>query len=478
MTKRRVRRVAMIDKRYLNWKSKIGYGAGDVAGNVVYAFLSTFMMFYLTDTMGMNVGIVGILMAVSRLLDALTDLLFGNLLDRTSTRMGKARPWMLLGYIGCAVMLAAIFMIPSHWGDAAKYAYFFITYTLLNAVFYTVNNIAYATLTALITKNTSERVQLGSIRYMFAFAATMIIQTATMDLVSSLGGGAAGWKIAAIIYAVIGLIVNTISCLCVKELPVKDLYTTDLMEYPQPEKTCSMAEGFHLLFSNKFYLMICGIYLMSQLCQSSLNMGVYYMKYVLGNEGLLKTFSLYTNVPLILGLIITPILVKKLRGMYKLNLVGYAIASVGRLGMMICAYFGSIPMMLVFTAISAIGASPMQGSLNALIASCSEYTFLTKGRRIDGTLYACSSFGIKVGASIGTAISGWLMASAGYVENAAVQTSSTINMLHVLYLWAPVILNIGITALLSKLDVEKENEKVLAKTFQAYLDNHQAESFL
>ena len=132
----------MIDKRYLNWKNKIGYGAGDVAGNVVYAFLSTFMMFYLTDTVGMNVGIVGILMAVSRLLDALTDLLFGNLLDRTSTRMGKARPWMLLGYIGCAVMLAAIFMIPSLWGDAAKYAYFFITYTLLNAAFYTVNNIA------------------------------------------------------------------------------------------------------------------------------------------------------------------------------------------------------------------------------------------------------------------------------------------------------------------------------------------------
>ena len=462
----------MIDKRYLNWKNKIGYGASDVAGNVVYAFLSTFMMFYLTDTVGMNVGIVGTLMAISRLLDALTDLLFGNLLDRTSTKMGKARPWMLLGYIGCAVMLAAIFMIPSHWGDAAKYAYFFITYTLLNAVFYTVNNIAYATLTALITKNTSERVQLGAIRYMFAFAATMIIQTVTIDLVSSLGGGADGWKVAAIIYAVIGFIVNTISCLCVKELPVEDLYTTDLMEYSQPEKACSIAEGFHLLFSNKYYLMICGIYLMSQLCQSSLNMGVYYMKYVLGDEGLLKTFSMYTNVPLILGLIITPILVKKLRGMYKLNLVGYALASIGRLGMMICAYLGSIPMMLVFTGISAIGTSPMQGSFNALIASCSEHTFLTKGRRIDGTLYACSSFGIKVGATIGTAISGWLMASAGYVENAAVQTSSTLNLLHVLYLWVPIVLNACTTLILARLDVEKANEKVLAKSFQAYLDTH------
>lgn len=66
----------MVDKRYLNWKNKIGYGTGDVAGNVVYAFLSTFLMFYLTDTVGMNVGIVGTLMAASRLLDSVTDLFF------------------------------------------------------------------------------------------------------------------------------------------------------------------------------------------------------------------------------------------------------------------------------------------------------------------------------------------------------------------------------------------------------------------
>lgn len=468
----------MIDKRYLNWKNKIGYGSGDVAGNVIYAFLSTFVMFYLTDTVGMNVGIVGILMAVSKFLDAITDLLFGNLLDRTSTRFGKARPWMLLGYVGCAVMLCAVFMVPANWGSAAKYAYFFITYTLLNAVFYTVNNIAYATLTALITKNTSERVQLGSIRYMFAFATTMLIQTVTIVVVGHYGGGAEGWKVAAILYALVGLVANTVSCLSVKELPGEELYKTDLMEYPQPKNPCSVIEGFRLLFANRYYLMICGIYLMSQLSQSALNMGVYYMKYVLGNEGLLKNFSMFTNLPLILGLIITPILVKKLRGMYKLNLAGYGLATVGRVGMMIGAYLGSIPAMLVFTGISAIGTSPMQGGFNALIASCSEHTFLTRGRRIDGTMYACSSFGIKVGAAIGTAVSGWLMAAAGYIENAPVQTAGTINLLHILYLWVPIFLNVCITLLLAKLDVEKANEKVLAKSFQAYLDSQQDPYFL
>lgn len=461
----------MIDRRYLNTKNTIGYGSGDVAGNTIYAFLSTFLMFYLTDTVGMDLAIVGILMAISKLLDAATDLLFGNLLDRTSTRLGKARPWMLFGYIGCSVMLVAIFMTPANLGETGQYVYFFITYTLLNAVFYTVNNIAYATLTALITKNTSERVQLGTIRYIFAFATTMIIQTVTIDLVSYCGGGAAGWKAVAVGYAIIGIVVNTISCLCVKELPEEELYKTDLLDFPLPEQPCSVTEGFRLLFANQYYLMICGIYLLSQLLQSALSLSVYFTKYVLGNGDLLKTFSLYSNVPMILGLILTPILVKQLRGMYKLNFVGSIVSVVGRLGMLLAAYMGNIALMLAFSAISYIGTSPMHGSFNALIASCSEYTFLTKGRRIDGTMYACSSFGIKAGAAIGTVFCGWLMSASGYVENAAVQPQETITMLRILYLWVPVILSVAITAFLSRLDVEKANEKVLAKNFQSYLDS-------
>ena len=82
----------MNEKRYLKWYNKIGYGSGDIAGNVVYAFLSTFMMFYLTEKIGLDVGIVGTLMAVSKLFDGVTDVFFGSLIDKTHTRMGKARP--------------------------------------------------------------------------------------------------------------------------------------------------------------------------------------------------------------------------------------------------------------------------------------------------------------------------------------------------------------------------------------------------
>ena len=216
----------MNEKKYLNWFNKIGYGSGDIAGNVVYAFLSTFMMFYLTDTVGMDVGVVGTLMALSKLFDGITDLFFGSMIDKTKTKMGKARPWMIYGYIGCAVMRAAIFMVPQSWGENAQYAYFFVTYTLLNAVFYTANNIAYASLTALITKNSSERVQLGSIRFIFAFATSLLIQYITLDAVTFFGGGAQGWKMVAIIYAIIGLVVNTFSGLSVKELSAEELDET------------------------------------------------------------------------------------------------------------------------------------------------------------------------------------------------------------------------------------------------------------
>lgn len=102
----------MTEKRYLKWYNKVGYGSGDIAGNVVYAFLSSFVMIYLTNTVGLNPGIVGTLIAVSKLLDGVTDIFFGSLIDKTHSKMGKARPWMLYGYIGCAITLVAILQFP------------------------------------------------------------------------------------------------------------------------------------------------------------------------------------------------------------------------------------------------------------------------------------------------------------------------------------------------------------------------------
>ena len=278
----------MEEKTYLKWYNKIGYGSGDIAGNVVYAFLTSFVMVYLTDTIGLASGIVGTLIAASKLFDGFTDVFFGSLIDKTHTKLGKARPWMIYGYIGCALTLVAVFAIPTSWGRTAQYAWFFIAYTLLNAVFYTANNIAYSALTSLVTKNSKERVQMGSYRFIFAFSTSLIIQSITVAFVDVCGGGAAAWRVVAIIYALIGLVVNTISGLSVKELPEEELNSG--IENDE-EKKYGLVQAFKLLVKNKYYMMICGTYILQQLYSAMIGAGIYYCTWVLKNKNLFGVFA-------------------------------------------------------------------------------------------------------------------------------------------------------------------------------------------
>ena len=450
----------MQEKKYLKWHHKIGYGAGDIAGNCVYALLTAFMMIYLTDTIGMSMGVVSTLIALSKVFDGVTDFFFGRMIDKTKTKMGKARPWMLWPYIGCAITLVACFSIPTSWGQTAQYIFFFLSYTLLNAVFFTANNIAYASLTALITKNTSERVQIGSFRFIFAFATKIVIEAVTIFAEGWLGGGVVGWRMIAIIYAIVGLITNTYSVFSVKELPEAD---EEMDEEREEEHKLTFLKSFKLLLKNKYYVIICCSYILTQLYASVIGMGTYYTKYIMGNEEIFSTISLAINITMVVSLTVLPMVIKKMGGMYKLNIFGYIIAALGRVGVMVGGYMGNLPLMLAFTAVSTIGIAPLQGDLNALIACCSEHTTLTTGHRLEGMMYSCSSLGIKLGGALGTAICGWMLDAAGYVENAAVQTASTVSMMQFLYLWMPIILNAAVGFLLVFLRVEKANEKLIAQ---------------
>lgn len=454
----------MTEKRYLKWYNKVGYGSGDIAGNVVYAFLSSFVMIYLTNTVGLNPGIVGTLIAASKLLDGVTDIFFGSLIDKTHSKMGKARPWMLYGYIGCAITLVAIFAVPESLGQTAQYVWFFLAYTLLNAIFYTANNIAYSALTALVTKNSAEQVEMGFYRFMFAFATSLLIQSITLGGVTALGGGAHGWRTIAIIYAIIGLAVNTLSVFSVKELPESELVdTTDTKEIQQDEKY-TMLDAAKLLASNKYYMMICGTYILQQIYGAMISMGTYYATYILGNENLFGVFSWAVNIPLIIALVFTPTLVAKWNGMYKLNVMGYTLATVARALVAVAGYLGSgnVTLMLVFTAIAALGQGPWQGDMNAVIAACSEYTWLTKHKRVDGTMYSCTSLGVKLGGGLGTAITGWLLAASKFDSTLTVQPESCISMLKIMYLVLPFVLDMIITFILSRMKVEQANEQLRA----------------
>ena len=316
---------------------------------------------------------------------------------------------------------------------------------------------AYSALTSLVRKNSKERVQMGSYRFIFAFSTSLIIQSITVAFVDICGGGAAAWRFVAIIYALIGLVVNTISGLSVKELPEEELNSG--IENDE-EKKYGLVQAFKLLAKNKYYMMICGTYILQQLYSAMIGAGIYYCTWVLKNKNLFGVFAWAVNIPLIIALIFTPTLVGKWKGMYKLNKRGYILATIARALVIVAGYMGSVPLMMLFTAVAALGQGPWQGDMNAVIAECSEYTYLTQGKRVDGTMYSCTSLGIKIGGGIGTAIVGWLLEISGYVGTNATQPASVITMLQVMYLWLPFVFEILITILLSKMNVEAANEKL------------------
>ena len=252
------------------------------------------------------------------------------------------------------------------------------------------------------------------------------------------------------------VISNTLSCFSVKEL--SDAELRDGKE--EEDSKLTLVETFKLLISNKYFVMICVVYILQQLRAAMLSVGTYFMTYVLFNQKLFGVFSWAINIPLIIALAITPTLVAKARGMYKLNKYSYVFATICRLGIVVAGYLGSIPLMLVFTVLTSLGEGPWQGDVGAVIANCSEHTYLKTGKRIDGSMFSCTSFGTKLGGGIGVALSGWLLDASGYVNNAAVQSASCISMMNVMYLWLPFAFDLIITIILSFMNIEGANEQL------------------
>lgn len=209
-------------KNYLSVWQKVAYGSGDFGSNFFYMLLTSFAMLYLGNYVGLDVGIVGTLMAFSKLLDGITDVFFGRLIDKTNTKMGRARPWMFFSAFPLALSLICCFAIPASLPEAGKYAFFFIFYTAANALFYTANNISYAAMTAYITRNDSERVSLGTYRYIFAVVASILVMSITAVLVEQMGGDLAAWRNVAILFSIVLLVFNSLASLSCKELPPEE----------------------------------------------------------------------------------------------------------------------------------------------------------------------------------------------------------------------------------------------------------------
>lgn len=199
------------------WR-QIGYGLGDAGMNFSWSFVSMFGMFYMTNIVGAGAAAIGTVMLLARLVDGITDVLFGGLIDRTNTKRGKARPWLFWSTFPLAVGTFMMFNVPAGLSADAKVWYFFAMYVLVGAFFYTAANIAYNALVALCTDDAKTRVSMGSIRFMCTIGAVLLLTNFTTRIADAFGGGQAGWTAVSAIYAIVIVVLLLVSYFSVHEL--------------------------------------------------------------------------------------------------------------------------------------------------------------------------------------------------------------------------------------------------------------------
>ncbi|MDR1904890.1 MAG: glycoside-pentoside-hexuronide (GPH):cation symporter [Treponema sp.] len=448
-----------MENRLKFWQ-KTAYGLGAFGSNYSWTFISAFVLIYCTDTVGVGAAVIGTLMMIAKVLDGFTDVMMGGIIDRTRSKMGKARFWLFWSIPPLVISQVLLFSVPAGFSELAKNIYIFILYTALGAFFYTANDISYSTLTSLATDNPRERVAMGSFRQFFGVFAAMLLYSTTPMLVERFGGGQGGWTGVSVLYAAVCMVLMMITVFGVREMKSS---AGDAENTAQEKKTENVPFGksMVLLFRNKYFLIMLGIIMLTYLSGGiSGAIGIYYATYVLKNPALLGILSMASTIPMMIGIIITPKLTGKF-GMVKTCLYGTIISIIGAL--IVVFSRNSVPVLVVGLIIRSVGSAPLQGALYGIIAEVAEYSFYRFKVRMEGTIYSCSSVGIKVGSGIGVALTGWLLAAGRYDGMAEVQTESAVTMIQYMYTLTPLIYAVLLVILFAIQKVEQVNKNLKAE---------------
>ena len=398
--------------------SKLAYGFGDVGCNFSWSFVVSFLMIFYTDVFGISIAAVATLMLVSRFWDAFNDPLIGSLSDRTKSRWGRYRPWLLFGAPITALVLLLCFWAHPDMDYTGKIIYMSITYGLL-VLGYTCVNLPYGTLCGAMTQNIDERAQINTSRSVAAMIAIGVINIITVPLVKYCGDGtlssAQGFISVAAIY---GLIFTFCHWFCFAK-------TKEMVKVEISRKAVPVSDQLKAVVKNKPFLMaVVGQLLFGFILYGRNADLIYYFKYVEGNEDLFSFFSGVIVVPSIIGAALFPLIFKWTGNK------GWA-ASVFSVLMgisMVALYFFSpneSPVLFyIFAVLAQFFFSGFNTAIYAIIPDCVEYGEWKTGIRNDGFQYSFISLANKIGMALGTSLLALVMGWAGYEAN--VEQSETV----------------------------------------------------
>ena len=426
--------------------SKVAYGMGDVGCNFSWMFVGNFLMIFYTDVFGIGIGAVATLMLLSRFWDAINDPIIGTLTDKTHTRWGRFRPWLLFGAPITAIVLMLTFWAHPEWSQTSKIIYMSVTYCIL-VLGYTCVNLPYGTLCGAMTQDIDERASLNTSRSVSAMIAIGVINIITVPLIELLGGDdkKMGYLAVAVLY---GLIFAACHLFCFK-------HTCETVQPPVRQKL-GLKVQLKAAMKNRPYLLA----LLGQLLFGFILYGrnadmLYYFTYVEGSANLFSFYSLAIIVPSIIGAACFPA-VFRLTGNKGWTAAFFSLFT----GLtMICLYFFSPctdPVWFyTFAALSQFFFSGFNTAIYAIIPDCVEYGEWKTGIRNDGFQYSFVSLGNKIGMALGTSLLALALGNAGYVAG-EVQNAEVLSVMRHAFSTIPGVLWVATAACLMFYRLDKK----------------------
>lgn len=435
----------------ISFFERVSYGCGDLGCNIIYSAMSAFLLFYYTNYADVSAAAVGSIMLISRILDGFSDLTMGIIVDRTKSKYGKARPWILRMATPFAISAILLFSVPSSLGVTSKLIYIFITYNLVSTVIYTAINVPYATLNSLITQDQYERGVLSIFRMILATCGTLIINGLTLPLVEHFGNNLSAWTKTFFIFGIASIIVFFITFTGTKER-VKAVKQNKNEVIP-------FKIGIKSLFRNKYWIQIT-LCLVCIFIVFAINGGssVYYAKFILGDEKLFAPINMVSNVSQIIAMFMVAPFIKKF-GKRNVLIVGSIILISSNVMFIIAGqnYIGVISA----SAIKGIGSAGIAATMFAIVSDTIEYGEWKTGYRTEGLINSASSFGFKVGNGLGSAILGGVLSIGGYVGTSATQSNSAIVSIKACFIYLPIFITILQIIIMFFYKLDKEYSTIL-----------------
>lgn len=427
------------------WK-KLAYGCGAGGGNVMSTLLATFLTGYYTGTAGIAMAAVGTMFLICRLLDGVTDFAMGGIVDKTNTKLGKARPWLIIAAPLMCIGVILILNVPQGWDAAAKLVYAYLTYIFLNCIVYTIFGIAHAALLARMTRDFKDRNTTATVSSIVNSLAGLVAGVAITNLYLNVG-----WAWTGVILGVVAGVLILIPGLVCEETVGMDV------NEGKPRDAVPMKEQLPAVLKNKYFWLALLLGTLVLLVNgNAIGAQFYYCDEVLHDPEALSPLMVAGMAPGIVAMLFMPYFSNKFskRAFMAvgalLMVLGFSLAGLANTNM---------ALLIIGVAIRSIGITPMFAGLYAFVADAADYGEWKFGIRSEGLMAASQSIGSKIGIGFGSAVSAWIIAAAGYIEHTpdqiVEQPASVAAAVRFDYGWMGAILSVVLLIFVLLMDVEK-----------------------